>query len=81
MMLGRIWKIVQFLSIHQNPFRTSCWNVCQDIIKDEMAQARYIAIMSDECTDVSNQSQLVIVFRMNGSGDFSSQMSRTWKVF
>ena len=62
----------------QNELLECMLEVCQDIIKEEIAQAKYIAVMADESTDVSHQQQLAIVFRYELNG---SVHERFWGFF
>lgn len=52
----------------QNELLDCMLEVCRDVIIEEMKQADYVAIMADETTDVSEQTQLVLVFRYEKNG-------------
>lgn len=47
----------------QNDILDCCLEIYKDKIRKEIQEAPFVAIMADETTDVSQQSQLAIVFR------------------
>lgn len=47
----------------QNDLLGCMLTVCQNHIKNEIAKANFVSVISDETTDVSSASQLVLVFR------------------
>eukprot|EP00795_Rhopilema_esculentum_P005495 gene5495-673_t len=47
----------------QNELLDIMLNICKDVIKQEIKEADFLAVVSDDTTDVSNQSQNVVVFR------------------
>eukprot|EP00795_Rhopilema_esculentum_P017770 gene17770-9443_t len=47
----------------QNELLDIMLNICKDVIKQEIKEADFLAVVSDDTTDVSNKSQNVVVFR------------------
>lgn len=47
----------------QNEILQAILDVCQDEISKEIKNADFLAVMADETTDVSNATQLVVIFR------------------
>lgn len=52
----------------QNELLDCMLEVCREVIVEEINQADFVAVMADETTDVSHQSQLVLVFRYVNNG-------------
>ena len=47
----------------QNELLDIMLDTCKDIIKREIKESDFLAVISDDTTDVSNYSQNVVVFR------------------
>jgi hypothetical protein len=62
----------------QNELLDCMLKVCQEIIKKEMTETEFVAVMADETTDISNQLQLVIVYRYEVNGNVCE---RFWGFF
>ena len=52
----------------QNELLESILETCQEKIKQEIAESNYLAVMCDDTTDVSEKTQMVIVFRYEIKG-------------
>ena len=62
----------------QNDILDSILIVCKQIIETEINNFDYLAVMMDETTDVSDKSQVVLVFRYIKNGN---AVERLWKFF
>lgn len=63
----------------QNDLLECCLAVCQQRIINEIKQAEYISVMTDETTDVSDQYQMSIIFRYLLSDE--TPVERFWGFF
>ena len=52
----------------QNELLDCMLEVCREIIMQEMKEADFVALMADETTDISNETQLALVFRYEHKG-------------
>ena len=52
----------------QNDILDSIMVVCQDHIKSEILKSDFLAIMTDETTDMQDKTQMVVVFRYETDG-------------
>ena len=62
----------------QNEILDSIMFVCQDHIKNEISKSDFLAIMTDETTDMQDKSQMVIVLRYEINGKV---VERFWFFF
>ena len=62
----------------QNKILDSIMFVCQDHIKNEISKSDFLAIMTDETTDMQDKSQMVIVLRYEINGKV---VKRFWVFF
>ncbi|VVC40495.1 Domain of unknown function DUF4371 [Cinara cedri] len=69
-------RTVKFI---QNDLLECCLAICQQRIKNEIKQAEYISVMTDETTDVIAQFQLLIIFRYLLSD--GTPVERFWRFF
>jgi len=60
----------------QNDILDAILIVCQEEIKKQVSEARFVAIQCDETTDVSTQQQLVFILRYEQNGQI---YERFWK--
>ena len=62
----------------QNDILDSIMFVCQDHIKSEILKSDFLAIMSDETTDMQDKTQMVVVFRYEIDGKL---VERFWSFY
>ena len=62
----------------QNDILESILKVCKNQIKQEVAQSKYLAVMCDDTTDVSEKTQMVIIIRYELNGKI---FERFWSFF
>ena len=62
----------------QNEILDSIMFVCQDHIRNEISKSDFLAIMTDETTDMQDKSQMVIVLRYKINGKV---VKRFWGFF
>ena len=59
----------------QNELLNIMFDTCQNIIRDEIRDTEFLAVISDDTTDVATQSQNVVTFRYINNG---SVVERFW---
>lgn len=62
----------------QNELLKCMLEVCHNKIKEELKETKFVALMADETTDVSEHQQMVLVYRYEINGDI---YERFWGFF
>ena len=68
----------ELLKLFKKELLESILEVCQEKIKLEIAESNYLAVMCDDTTDVSEKTQMVIIFRYEIIGKI---FERFWSFF
>jgi hypothetical protein len=51
----------------------ACWEVCREKIKEELNETKFVALMADETSDVSEHLKMVIVYRYEMNENVNEQ--------